>query len=154
MWHTAVRLVLATAAVLVGCGLGAGQGNDAFKSGSKVKASATADKPGADGKQVITVRLAIEKGWHIYANPPGESGTATTVKVEGKKAEDVKVEYPEGKTVKDPQVGTYFVWEDDATIKVTVPRARDESSVKLKVKFQACNDKTCLMPATVELTVP
>jgi DsbC/DsbD-like thiol-disulfide interchange protein len=153
MWHTVVRLVLATAAVLVSCGLGAGQGDDAFRSSSKVKATVTADKPGADGKQVITVHLAIDKGWHIYANPNGESGIATTVKVEGKKAEDVKVEYPEGKAVKDPD-GKYFVWEDSAAIKVTVARAKDEASVKLKVKFQACNDKTCLMPATVELTAP
>ena len=41
-----------------------------------------------------------------------------------------------------------------AAIKVTVPRTAGDSPLKLKVKFQACNEETCLMPATVELTVP
>src|SRR4051812_18969818 len=74
----------------------AAQGN---KSESKVKASATADKPGADGKQVVTITLDIEKGWHTYANPVGLqdlTDTQTTVTVSGKgKPEVIKIEYPE-----------------------------------------------------------
>ncbi len=34
-----------------------------------VKATATADKPDADGKQTVTITLNIEKPWHLYANP-------------------------------------------------------------------------------------
>lgn len=156
MWHTVGRpaLAAAVAGLLLGVGYGTVIGQDAgsSKSDSKIKATATAGKTGADGKQVILVNLTIDKGWHTYANPAGELGTATVVKVEGKKPEDVKVEYPKGKVIKDAD-GTMIIYEDSADIKVTVPRAEGDSPLKLKVKFQACNDKTCLPPATVELTV-
>jgi DsbC/DsbD-like thiol-disulfide interchange protein len=156
MWHTVARPVLlaAVAGLLIGVGHGsvAGQADD-NKSDAKIKATATADKPGPDGKQVITVKLTIDKGWHTYPNPAGESGTPTTIKVEGKKAEDVKLDYPPGKLVKDKDVGTYYIYEDSAAIKVTVPRTAGDSPLKLKVRFQACNEQTCLPPATVELTV-
>src|SRR4051794_7108444 len=75
-----------------------------------VKAKATADKPTEDGTQVITLTLSVEKGFHTYANPlPKEfPGVATTVKVAGKvKPEDVKVEYPKGKFVKDKDAGDH-----------------------------------------------
>src|SRR5262249_41828104 len=49
------------------------QAGGAKKSDSVVKAKASVmpEKPGPDGKQTVTVMLTIEKGWHIYANPPG-----------------------------------------------------------------------------------
>ena len=34
-----------------------------------VKVDATATKIDADGKQIVTVTLDIEKNWYIYANP-------------------------------------------------------------------------------------
>jgi DsbC/DsbD-like thiol-disulfide interchange protein len=159
MRHTVGRPVLAAAVagLLLGVGYGtvAGQNAGSSKSDSKVKLTATAEKPGADGKQVITVKMDIDKGWHSYPNPSGnESCPPTVVKVEGKEAKDVKIEYPPGKLVNDKDLGTYYVWEDSVSIKVTVPRAAADSPVKLKVKFQACNESSCLPPATVELTVP
>jgi DsbC/DsbD-like thiol-disulfide interchange protein len=157
MWHTFGRPVLLAAIVtgLLFAGIGAGRANAADKSDSVVKTTTTADKPGPDGKQVISIKLTIEKGWHTYANPSGSDSTyPTTVKVEGKKADEVKVDYPQGKLVKDKDVGDYFTYEGDATIKVTVPRTKDDSPLKLKLKFQACNEMNCLPPATVELTVP
>ena len=42
-----------------------------LKSDSVVKATAAAAKPDADGKQTVTLTLAIDKGWHLYANPVG-----------------------------------------------------------------------------------
>jgi DsbC/DsbD-like thiol-disulfide interchange protein len=157
MFSTVARPVLlaAVAGLLLAAGRGTvvAQGADASKSDSKIKATATADKPGPDGKQVITVKLAIDKGWHTYANPAGDLGTPTVIKVEGRKPEDVKIDYPEGKLVKDP-AGSMIIYENSAAIKVTVPRTPGDSPLKLKVKFQACNEETCLMPATVELTVP
>src|SRR5262249_5349360 len=58
------------------------------KSDSKVKITAKADKPDDDGKQVVTINLEIEKGWHAYANPIGADdfpGVPTTVTVTAKK---------------------------------------------------------------------
>lgn len=128
----------------------------AVRSDSKVKVTASAEKPGADGKQVITLTLAIEKGWHIYTNtlPPDFAGVATTVTVESVKPEDVKIEYPEGKLVKSSE-GDYTIYEDKAVIKATVTRPRDSTTpLQINVKVQACSDKSCLQPGTVKVTVP
>lgn len=130
----------------------------AKKSESVVKASAAAAKPDADGKVVVTITLAIEKPWHTYANPvPKEfPGLPTVVTVEGKiKPEDVKVEYPTGKVIKDNTVGDYNVYEDKTEIKVTVRRAKGESGpLGVNVQVQACSDKQCLLPSTLKVTVP
>jgi DsbC/DsbD-like thiol-disulfide interchange protein len=128
-----------------------------LKSDSKVKATAKADKPDADGKQVVTLTLTIEKGWHLYANPVGLEdleSSKTTVTVSAKvKPEEVKIEYPAGKSIKDA-VGEYKVYEDKAEIKIIVRRAKDDTSpLELAVKLQACSDKTCLLPAEIKLKV-
>jgi uncharacterized protein YyaL (SSP411 family) len=129
------------------------------RSEAVVKVTATADKPSADGKQTVTVTLAIDKDWHTYANPVGNSdleSARTTVTVDGKaKPRGVKVEYPKGKKVKDPLVGDYQVYEGNIEIKAVVERAAgDTGPLDVTVKLQACNDKMCLPPATVKLTAP
>ncbi len=130
-----------------------------LKSDSVVKATAAVDKPDAEGKQVVTLTLAIDKGWHLYANPVGAEDFAsvqTTVKVKAKEALDnVKISYPEGKEIKDSVLGAYKVYEDKATITVTAHRAKgDDSPLELTLKIQACNEKTCLLPSEVKLTAP
>jgi len=135
------------------------RGQGLKKSDGVVKVSATADKPDADGKQTVTIVLAHDAGWHTYANPVGLEDLAsaqTSVTVSAKeKPDDVKVEYPAGKLVKDKVVGDYKVYEDKVTIKAAVKRAKgDASPLEVTVKFQACTDKQCLLPAAVKLTVP
>src|SRR6266446_5939304 len=157
------KSILITAAVLA-CLLAlesiqpelAGQG--ANKSAAKVKATATADKPAADGKQVVTITLTVDKGWHAYANPVGLQDLAdaqTSVTVTGKgKPEVIKIDYPQGKLVKDKVVGDYKVYEDKVEITATVRRAKgDTTPLDVAVKLQVCNEKTCLPPATVKLSV-
>jgi DsbC/DsbD-like thiol-disulfide interchange protein len=129
------------------------------KSDSVVKATATATKPDGDGNQTVTVTLAHDSGWHTYANPVGQddlAGAQTTVTINAKtKPEDVKIEYPAGKLVKDKVVGDYKVYDDKVTIKAVVKRAKgDTSPLEVSVKFQACTEKQCLVPATVKLMVP
>ena len=125
----------------------------------KVTAKAEPEKSGADGKQKVTITITIEDGWHIYANPAGLEdleSVQTKVTITAKsKPEEVKIEYPEGKEIKDKVIGNYKVYEEKATIKATVRRsAGDDSPLEITVKFQACNDKQCLLPATKTLTVP
>jgi DsbC/DsbD-like thiol-disulfide interchange protein len=130
----------------------------ATKSDSVVKIETAADKPDADGKQVVTLKLAIDKGWHLYANPIPKDfpGIPVEVKFAGKtKPAGFKVDYPEGKEVKDATIGDYKVYEDKAEIKITVQRAKDDAGpLELNVKLQACTDKKCLLPATVKVSVP
>jgi DsbC/DsbD-like thiol-disulfide interchange protein len=130
----------------------------ATKSDSVVKIETAADKPDADGKQIVTLKLTMEKGWHLYANPVPKDfpGIPVEVKFAGKtKPVSFKVDYPDGKDVKDATIGDYKVYEDKAEIKVTVQRAKDDTGpMELSVKLQACTDKKCLLPATVKVSVP
>jgi DsbC/DsbD-like thiol-disulfide interchange protein len=127
------------------------------KSDTVVKAEAKADKIAADGTQAVTITLTIDKGWHIYANPVGNAdleGTQTTASISSKnKLQDVKVEYPEGKLVKDKTVGDYKTYQGTVTLKATVRRAKgDAEPLDVEVKVQACSESQCLLPATVKLT--
>jgi hypothetical protein len=129
------------------------------KSGSVVKVTAAADKPGADGTQVITVTLEPKDAWHVYANPVGNPDLVdaqTTLTVTGKgKPEVVKIDYPAGKVIKDKVVGDYKVYEEKTSIKVTIKRAKgDTEKVEIGVKLQACNEKNCLAGEVVKVSVP
>jgi hypothetical protein len=127
-----------------------------LKSDSVVKATAVAGTVGSDGKQTVTLTLAIDKGWHLYANPVGNedlTSVQTAVKAAAKGSlGDVKVDYPPGKKIKDPVLGEYSIYEDKAVIAVNVTRAGgDDSPVELTVRVQACSEKECLLPAEIKV---
>jgi DsbC/DsbD-like thiol-disulfide interchange protein len=128
------------------------------KSESKVKIKTALEKSNTPGVDTVVVQIAIDKGWHIYANPVDNEGlakAATLVTVPKAKPDDVKVEYPAGKVVKDKDLGDYKVYEDKVEIKVHVKRAAgDTGKLQLNVKLMACNDKTCLPSATIMVTAP
>ncbi|HZY83774.1 MAG TPA: protein-disulfide reductase DsbD N-terminal domain-containing protein [Gemmataceae bacterium] len=150
-------LALGLAACLALAACAADAAAQAKKSDAVVKAAAKADKPGPDGKQTVTLTLTVERPWHLYANPVGNKDLAdveTTITAGGK-AKVEKIEYPAGKVVKDAAVGDYKVYEDTVTIKVHLQRAKNDTGpVDLSVKLQACNDKTCLLPATIKVAAP
>jgi DsbC/DsbD-like thiol-disulfide interchange protein len=130
------------------------------KSDSEVKIAVEAAKPDADGKQVITIKLDINKGWHVYSNPVGNEdleSAQTVVKVDGKvKPAAVKIEYPKPHIVTDKILGKYGTYEEKVAIKATVQRAAgDTGPLWVTVRINACNDRgTCLPPATVKRDVP
>jgi uncharacterized protein YyaL (SSP411 family) len=139
----------------------AAQEGGAKKSDSVVKAKAEAEpkKPGADGKQVVTVTLTLDKGFHIYANPPGLEdlvSVQTDLIVTSKtKLKAVAVDYPKAKEINDPIIGKYKVYENKVTIKASIERAPDDTGpLQVSVKLQSCNDSICLLPATIKLSVP
>ncbi len=153
-WMNAARWAVAAAATCAGVAPAAAA---PLKSDSVVKATAVAGKPDADGKQTVTLTLAVDKGWHIYANPVGSEDLVpvqTSVKVKAAGAlGDVKVDYPTGRKVKDKDFGEYGVYEDKAVITINVTRTRgDDSPLDLTVRIQACSDTTCLLPAEVKLS--
>lgn len=121
-----------------------------------VKVAATAGKPDATGAQTITVKLSIEKTWHIYANPVEneevtQAQTSVTIKAAGKPVA-AKVNYPAGKLHKEKDMGAMKVYEDDVTITADVPKV--EGPLEISVKFQACDAKRCLLPKTVKFNLP
>jgi DsbC/DsbD-like thiol-disulfide interchange protein len=160
------RLVLSCLALAIVCATGPVSGHAVKlrkgtaraglkKSDSVVKVTATADKPDADGKQTVTVTLNIEKGWHTYARPFGNAefdAVETTVSINAdKKPGKVSVAYPKGKFDAGVKGNVYA---GRTVIKAVVERAKgDTSPLQVTVKIQACTEKTCLLPATVKLTV-
>lgn len=150
------RLGLALAGCLVLAAGAADARAQGKKSDAVVKADAKAERPGPDGRQTVTLTLDVSKPWHLYANPVGNKDLAdneTTVSVGGK-AKVEKVEYPAGKVQKDAVIGDYRIYEGRVTVKVHLRRAKDDTGpLDLTVKLQACNDKTCLLPATIKVPV-
>ncbi len=152
-------LVLALLAILV-CDAGPALAQ-AKKSDAVVKVEAKADdKADADGKQTITITLDIDKPWHIYANPVENEDLAnvqTVVSIAAKgKLEDVKISYPAGKqNANQNGEEKYRIYEGKVSIKAQIKRARgDNGPLEVTIKLQACNDKTCLFPATIKKEVP
>jgi hypothetical protein len=125
----------------------------------QVKLSATL-APADDAKQVVTVTLDIAKGWHAYANPASNDMLIpTSVQLAAKeKLEDVKVEYPKGKELKEPGTEPIRVYEGKVEIKVSFRRSTvngklDDSPIEAAVRYQVCDDKRCLTPKTVKVPV-
>jgi DsbC/DsbD-like thiol-disulfide interchange protein len=133
-------------------------GGGSRKSDGKVKASATATKIDAKGEQTVTITLAIDKGWHIYANPVNHNkefldGAKTKVKVSAKVKVEARVKYPFGKTHADKD-DKYDIYEGTVKIEAKVKRsAGDTSPLELVIDVQACDDKVCLEPGKVKLLV-
>jgi DsbC/DsbD-like thiol-disulfide interchange protein len=151
-----ISLVLALGVLLSSAWFGIrAQDTKARRSDAVVKVSAEAGKIDADAKQVLTVTFKIDENWHIYANslPKDFPGIPTSIKVSAQsKVEDVKVDYPEGKWIKE---GEYKAYEGTVPIKVSLRRSKgDTSPLEVTVAFQSCTKTSCLFPATVKQTAP
>jgi uncharacterized protein YyaL (SSP411 family) len=135
-----------------------GNAGGAKKSDSVIKIKAKADKPDDKRVQQVTLTIAIDEGWHLYANPVPKDfpGIPVTVAVDSKtKPRALNVNYPKGKLVKDDLAGDHHVYEKEVSIKVTVLRAKnDDTPLEINVKVQACNKDKCLLPGVVKVTVP
>ena len=110
-------------------------------------------------EKFVVITLSVEPGYHLYANPvvnPDLASVQTSVgiKFEGKSI-PAKVEYPEGKLVKDEVVGDYSTYEGTVKIKLRVAVPRNQTGpLEVVVKYQACSKKSCLSPAVATLQLP
>jgi DsbC/DsbD-like thiol-disulfide interchange protein len=140
----------------------AGAGEKKFgKSDTKVKATATATKLDADGKQMVTITLQVEKGWYIYANPVDNEdyeGNRTIVAIKAGEKVGAKIRYPDGKVRTDKTdkgVVRTNIYEGKTTIQVDVTRVKgDASPLQIAVDVNSCNGNVCLPKGTVKLTLP
>ena len=119
------------------------------------KAYLAADKlvPGKTCRVVML--LDIKQGWHVNANPPSSENlipTQFTVKSAlGSKLKDVQ--YPKGHVIK-VQGQQVSVYEKQVKIYGTVEvpaNATGAEELQLQIRYQACNDNTCLVPKTITL---
>jgi DsbC/DsbD-like thiol-disulfide interchange protein len=108
----------------------------------------------APGKEIVIVRFEVRDGWHIYANPPGADDfvpAQTTVKILSKDAAKVHIDYPAGK---DREVDgiRWKSYEGTVEIRATVERDADaKCPLEAEIRFQASDEKSCLMPDTVRI---
>ena len=119
---------------------------------AKVTASAKAPAAAVAGKPFyLTVTLEVANGFHIGGADAGKNQIATTVKVTA----------PEGFTVGKPlfppsREEKLFgemqkILDGSVTIRIPVtPSKAGSNKLTAEVNYQACNDRLCDPPATVE----
>jgi DsbC/DsbD-like thiol-disulfide interchange protein len=148
-------VVLLALAVVIGGPPALGAGGK--KTESQVKLTATASKIDGDGRQVVTITMDINKGWHAYANPVQfelleEAQTKVNIS-SATKLQEVKIKYPEGKRYVEGK-DTYFAYEGKVEITATIKRAAgDTGPLDVTVKYMTCNKTMCLPPEQVKLQV-
>ena len=101
----------------------------------------------------------IKEGWHIYANPTGAVDLKPTILVldPGQAATDLSVDYPAGQTKVLGSLGTekvaLYEGKIDIPFRVSLPREirAGKTTVRLRLNYQACNDRVCLAPASLAI---
>ena len=103
-------------------------------------------EPGDDGARTVALELDILDGWHVNANPATLDELIPT-EVQGGIGE---FDYPEGETVRFG-----FVDHDLAVYQGRVElRGRVAADTRmLALVYQACDDRRCLPPVTMEVAV-
>jgi len=158
-------MVLAAAAYLDAKAAGAPPARkpDAVADRKPVRIEAFASRRKAAPGETIDVelRLTIDKGWHVNSHRPlGKDLVATTVALaKGSPAALGEVDWPPGTKVKlelSPEALRVY----EGTVRIAVPvrlapaAAPGPAKLALTVTTQACNDRTCLAPATATLALP
>ncbi len=114
---------------------------------------------GKDFEAVVSV--AIGRGWHIYANPAGAPELRpTTLKLDPPPAGSaslVDIKYPAGEVKALASTGSdrAALYEGEVRIKARIRLAEGARPgplrLTLKLNYQACNDRVCLAPASLEI---
>ena len=119
-----------------------------------------------DAASTLYVRIAMDDGFHVYADPLPEGFVATTVvvgPVEGLEIGDAV--YPPTHRREFPELGvTLPVYDSTAVVAVPVTATAalfaggaagkgTPIAIPLRVTYQACSEKVCHRPRTVELVL-
>jgi len=115
----------------------------------------------ADRVVRVELRLEIPEGWHINSHRPlQEYLRPTELRLEpGVTFRLLRVDYPEGETVTlpfDPEPLSVYHGMVTLTAEVEAPPSLgiEETTIPLRVRYQACSDRECLPPAEEKIDVP
>jgi uncharacterized protein YyaL (SSP411 family) len=126
-----------------------------------VTAKASLARPGAaqPGREFdVVLNVTIQKGWHIEPNPAGSEFTkpTTVTLAPAGGAKLVKVDYPQGTLKKlAANDAPTPVYENEVKLTARIQLAEDARAdeLTLKLSYQACDDRVCLAPATLPVSV-
>lgn len=107
------------------------------------------------------VRLQIQNGYHINANPPSFAYLKAT-ELELTPASGLSVDfvtYPDPLTKKFSFADAPLkVYEGDTTVKAMLKANQSaqagQHNLSAKLRVQACDDQVCYAPGTIDLTIP
>lgn len=107
------------------------------------------------------VRITIQTGYHVNANPPTFSYLkATTLEVPAGEGVSLgTVNYPKALQKKfafaEKELAVYEgEAELKASLKIDKTAARGERSVPAQLRIQACDDQVCYPPGTITFPIP
>ena len=104
-----------------------------------------------DSAGVVHVTVVIDDGYHINANPASDANLIPTTLTVASLSK-LKVDYPSAQTFKAPFARKgVAVYTKRVELLAHLPHA-SASPVQVKLRVQACNDQSCLAPATITLT--
>ena len=126
-----------------------------------VKTMAQPIEISAGGSGEAVVRLTIQNGYHINANPPAYPYLIATV-LEAPAANGVsiaRVSYPKALSRKFVFAEKPLaVYEGDTELKATVKADKSaqpgQQSLAAKLRIQACDEAVCYPPGTLDLVIP
>jgi hypothetical protein len=118
-----------------------------------IKIEAVAEKP-VEGAQRIRVKVIIQDGYHLIANPSGNEDLPTRTKM-SVTDKDAKITYPVGQVVKDENVGDYRIYQGTVTFEAVVKRAAGDGPLEVAVRVRPFDDRGCLWgERTLKASVP
>ena len=124
-----------------------------------VKDYLSLDKVQPGSQFQIAVVVEIAKGWHVNANPAKEGFIATEVTLpETPHLTFGEMVYPAGDVLKLGSIGEAPVYHDTITIGIQADLSQTApvglNTLDFQLQYQACNDEQCLLPETLDFSVP
>jgi hypothetical protein len=121
----------------------------------------TATDVTASGTAQISVPIKVLNGFHVQANPASGPGLKPT-KLEMSPESGVtfgRPLYPKGRSYQMlGSANSIQVYEERFDIKLPVSVAAASAGglrqLKGKISYQACNEKNCFFPSSVDITIP
>jgi hypothetical protein len=127
----------------------------------KVFASAERVTVRAGEPAEVALEMRVEQGFHVTAREPGIEGlTPFSVEIRGGTGVRASVEYPRGEVYQGEALpaedrGRMNVYSGLVRLTVRLERTREAWAGRplLSVTYQACDDRACFQPITLELDV-
>ena len=128
---------------------------------SVVKAAAQPVEIPAGGSAEATVRITIQSGYHVNANPPSYPYLKAT-KLEISPADGLSVDsvtYPKALNKKfafDKNQLAVYEGETElrAMLKADTSAKPGQRSISARLRIQACDEQVCYPPGALELAIP